>query len=235
MEKIFEKIPFFGFYSPNFQKFVDKDLYDAQSQSYIRLTKVKIWYGTAREDYKENISGKFILGIQSFYINTLNGEKKETKINCGDLVSNDIIIKELELIEGDYITKLYMCYNDIISYLKFITRKDKILEIGNYDKNLEKTIPFNLDPSPHMIHSFHGYFNKCGLRALGCVHLKRRKFFFFNHIEIFRVRHILKTKPEEKSKWVEEKIMQLNYYERAFIRVCLLPDSQFSSVIMFCY
>ena len=85
-----------------------------------------------------------------------------------------------------------------------------------------------------MIQSFHGYFNEYGLRAIGCTHLKRRNYFFLNLIDVFRFRHLLKTNEKEKEKWTEEKIKALGFQEKAFIRLCLLPDSQFSCVIQFC-
>ena len=161
-------------------------------------------------------------------------EKKQTEIHSGTLSCGDIITKELILNEGDYITKFNICYNDIISYIKFTTKKNQILELGNYDKNCEKTLPFNDEKTPHMIQSFHGYYNEYGLRALGFIHLKRQNYFFLNLIDVFRLRHKLKINEEEKNKWTEEEIQKLNYNERAFIRLCLLPDSQFSTVTKFC-
>ncbi len=236
MENLFEIIPYLGYYHEKCEKFVDKDLFESQYQNYIKLTKVKLWYGTCcrDSDYNENIFGRAILGIQSDYVNPLNGEKKQTKMYCGKLTSNDIITKDLELNDGDYITKFYICYNDIITYIKFITKKEKILEIGNYDKDCAKTISFNNDETPHMIQSFHGRFNDYGLRALGCVHVKRKNYFFLNLIDVFRYRHLMKNNQKERDKWTEDKIKSLNTEEKAFINLCLLPDSQFYCVIKFC-
>ena len=233
MEKIFEITPFLGFYHEECKKFVDKDIFEPQFQKYIRVVKVKIWYGTC-SGTGENIYGKYILGIQCDYHNPINGERKQTEIHSGTLNSIDITTKELELLEGDYITKINMCYNDIISYIKFTTKKNKILEVGNYDKNCEKTLNFNDEKTPHMIQTFHGFYNEYGLRALGFIHLKRQNYFFLNLIDVFRLRHKIKTSVQEKEKWTEEEIQKLNYAQRAFIRLCLLPDSQFSSVIKFC-
>lgn len=235
MEKLFEIIPNLGYISEQFKKFVDKDIFEQQFQNYIKLSKVKFWYGSTSPDNDvENIKGQYILGIQCDYHNPINGEKKQTELHCGNLKSSDIYTKELELNEGDYITKFYLCYNDIISYIKFVTKKEKILEVGKFNRECEKTISFNLDESPHMIQSFHGYFNEYGLRAIGCTHLKRRNYFFLNLIDVFRFRHLLKTNEKEKEKWTEEKIKALGFQEKAFIRLCLLPDSQFSCVIQFC-
>ena len=235
MEKIFETLPFLGYIHSQCTKFVDRELFEPKYQNYIRLTKVKIWFGRPSPKIKGNdISNKYILGIQCDYHNSITGEKKQTKMNCGKIDSFDIITKDIELNEGDYITKFYICYNDIISYIKFITKKEIIFEIGQYDKDCEKTINFNIDEYPHMIHSFHGYYDECGLRALGCMNLKRKNYFFLNLIDIFRFRHIIKNNENEKKKWTEDKIKNLNYLEKAFIKLCLLPDSQFSIVIKYC-
>ena len=236
MEKLFETIPYLGFYHQKCTKFIDKEIFEPQFQSYIRLIKVKIWYGTVSNKItgNENINGKCILGIQCDYHNSITGEKKQAQMNCGSLNSFDIEVKDIELNDGDYITKFYICYNEIISYIKFITKKDKVFEIGQYNKDSEKTISFNNDESPHMIHSFQGYYNEYGLRALGCVHIKRKNYFFLNLIDVFRFRYRMKNNETERKKWTEERINNLKDLEKAFIKLCLLPDSQFSIVIKYC-
>jgi hypothetical protein len=237
MEKYFEVIPNLGFYHQRCTKFTDNSLFE-EHKNYIKLEKVKLWYGSVsqkiKEDEKENISGRCILGIQCEYQNTISGEKKQTQMHCGSLTSNDISTSELELKEGDYISKFYICFNDVITYLKFITKKGKILEYGVFDKDCEKTISFNFDESVHMIHSFFGYYNEYGLRALGCNHLKRKNYFFFNLIDVFRYRYKLSQDQKEKDKWDEKAISQLGYYEKAFLKLCLLPKAVFFSVIKYC-
>ncbi len=234
MDKIFETLPLLGLYHQECKKFDDKELYEQQYRKFMRLVKVKLWYGTTTGS-KENISqNKYILGIQCDYQNTLNGEKKKTEMHCGTLNSYDIITKELELNEGDYICKFYICFNDIIQYIKFVSKKEKILEVGNFDKSCSKTIKFNLDESPHMIKHFYGYYNEYGLRALGCIHLKRKNYYFLNLIDVFRYRHVLKTNSIEKKKWDDKKINKLGYFEKAFLKFCLLPDAQFFYVVQFC-
>jgi len=56
--------------------------------------------------------------------------------------------------------------------------------------------------------------------------------FFF--VDYFRYRRILKLKNEEIEKWTEEKVKSLTYYEQAFIRICLLPNSLFYNIISYC-
>ena len=235
MEKTFEVVPLLGFYHQKCRKFDDSDLFK-EHKYYMKLIKLKLWYGTIspKIEEKENIYGKCILGIQCDYQNTINGEKKQTEMHCGALTSNDINTKELELKEGDYISKFYICFNDVITYLKFVTKKDKSIEFGVFDKDSQKTIIFNSDESAHMIHSFFGYYNDYGLRALGCIHLKRKKYFFFNLIDVFRYRYKIKTNEEEKNKWNEEAISKLGYLEKTFVKLCLLPNALFFCVIKYC-
>ena len=81
MENFFEVIPFLGFYHQNCKKFVDKDIFELQYYKYIRLTKVKIWYGSSSfiKEGNENISGKNILGIQCEYNDLITGKKRKLK------------------------------------------------------------------------------------------------------------------------------------------------------------
>ncbi len=44
----------------------------------------------------------------------------------------------------------------------------------------------------------------------------------------------MKNNQKERDKWTEDKIKSLNTEEKAFINLCLLPDSQFYCVIKFC-
>ena len=58
MDKIFEITPFLGFYHEECKKFVDKNIFEVQFHNYIRLIKVKIWYGTYFNFYY-----KFCIGL----------------------------------------------------------------------------------------------------------------------------------------------------------------------------
>ena len=80
-------------------------------------------------------------------------------MHCRALTSNEITTSE-ELKEGDYISKFYIYFNDVIIYLKFVTKKDKNIVLGVFDKDSQKTISFNSDESCHMHHSFFGYYNE---------------------------------------------------------------------------
>ena len=109
MKDVFEKTPILGFYNQKCKKFIDLDLFDIKNKKYIKLRKVKIWYGNSDCEYNlidDTINGKNILGIQCEYLNSLNGEIKSTEMNCGKISDPNISTEILDLSNNDYITKL---------------------------------------------------------------------------------------------------------------------------------
>jgi len=54
------------------------------------------------------------------YKNIITGEEKESLIHSGQLLSSDIIEKNIELKAGEYFNKFYIGFDYEISYIKFI-------------------------------------------------------------------------------------------------------------------
>lgn len=238
MEKkeIFEKTPYLGYYSQNFTKFIDEELFDLIHRNFIKLKKVKLWYGTSEESMEKKlgkITGENILGIQCEYLNSITGEIKSTNMNCGKITGDNIITKVLDLSNNDYITKFIICYNNIISYIKFETKFKQNFEVGAYNKDLSKTLKINSSNERYMLVSFYGYYNELGLRAIGCNYISKEKYIFLYFIDFFRYRHYLKKNYEEKEKWTDVKINALTYFEKLFINVCLLPTALFFNIIKY--
>ena len=127
-EEIFEYTPFLGFYDKTCKKFQDIELFDKAHINYIKLRKVKIWH-------ERNI----ILGIQCEYLNSISGKTKITDMYCGKISGENINTKVLDLTNNDYITKFIICYNKIITYIKFQTKFNQTFEIGKFNKDLSKT------------------------------------------------------------------------------------------------
>ena len=233
---IFEKTPFLGCYNRNCKKFVDETMFDLKYKNYIKLKKVKIWYGksdSSKETIDDNVKNKNILGIQCEYLNSITGEIKSSEMHCGSITDEFIITNTLDLSNGDYIIKFIICYNNIISYIKLETKLNQILELGTFNKDLSKTLKLNSDKEAHILVSFYGYYNELGLRALGCNFVKRNNFVLFNCIDYFRYRLFLKDNSEEKEQWTEEKVHNLTYDEQVFIMICLLPNSLFFNIIKY--
>ena len=86
-----------------------------------------------------------------------------------------------------------------------------------------------------MIHSFVGYYNTYGLRALGCKYILKKDFILINLMGILRLRHIFKINEKEKEKWEDPKeLNKLSTEMKAIAKLCQLPDAQFASVMKFC-
>lgn len=235
-KEVFEKTPYLGYYSQNFTKFIDEELFELIHRNYIKLKKVKLWYGNSDESFEnkhEKTKGENILGIQCEYLNSITGEIKSTEMNCGKITGDNIITKVLDLSNNDYITKFIICYNNIISYIKLETRFNQIFEVGTYNKNLSKTLKMNSETGSYMLVSFYGYYNELGLRAIGCNYITKEKYIFLNFIDYFRYRHFLKHNDGEKEKWTDDKINALTYFEQLFIKTCLLPSALFFNIIKY--
>lgn len=234
IEKKYDSTPVYGYIPKEKTRFCDTDLFGEELWKYAVLKKIKVWYGSPKKT-DENIKEKCPLGIQCVYQDIVSGVKKTSEQHCGDLSSNDIETKEIELKEGDYFTKFNIGFDITINHLKFTTKKGEVLEFGQVKEEYEKTIPFNEEKNPHMIQCFVGYYNSSGLRALGCRHISKKDFVFINLMGILRFRHVLKINNDEKEKWSKkESIEQLNFEMKAIAKLCLLPDAQFASVMRFC-
>ena len=54
-------------------------------------------------------------------------------------------------------------------------------------------------------------------------------------MDILRIRHFFKVNKEESEKWKDKnRLNQYNLYLKAVAKLCLLPDTQFYSVIKYC-
>lgn len=74
-----------------------------------------------------------------------------------------------------------------------------------------------------MIHSFFGYYNAYGLRALGCKYILKKDFILINLIGVLRLRHLFKENEKERKKWEDpDEIKNLPYEMQAVAMLCLL-------------
>ena len=238
-EKKYEKTPLFGYIPKNRIYFDDKDIFGDEQWKNVILKKIKIWYGTCGVKKGEEIpKHKIPLGIQCTYQNTATGEIKTSEQHCGELTSDDIEIKELELGLNDYFTNFHIgfdTFDSFITHLKFTTKKGKFIEFGEIKKEFEKTVILNERKEPQTLSLFSGYINNCGLTALGVVYISKKNFILVNFLGIFRLRHMMKKNEEEKIKWTnEEKLKNLPEGMRVVARLCNLPDSLFINVLKFC-
>ena len=230
----YQNTPCFGYIPKEKTRFCDKDLFSDDLWKYVILKKIKLWYGTPKSG-DENLKEKIILGIQCFYQDTVTGAKTTTEQHCGDLSSDDIETDEYELKENDYFTQFNIDFEFAITHLKFTTKSGEFLEFGKEKEDRKKTVEFNTDKEPHMIHSFVGIYNIYGLRALGCKHIYKKDFLLIHLMGILRLRHIFKIDEKERKKWEDpETLNKLPLEMKAIAKLCALPDATFAVVMKYC-
>ena len=224
--------PVYGYMPREKKRFCDKDLFGDGLWKYAILKKIKLWYGTPKIGDKE-VKEKIILGIQCVYQDKITGIKIPTEYHCGDLSNDDIETNEYELKQNDYFTEFNINFEYAVTYLKFTTRSGDFIELGREREDTKRTIEFNTDKEPHMIHSFVGIYDIYGLRALGCKHIYRKDYVLIRYMGILRLRHIFKIDENERKKWeVPETLNKLPLEMRAIAKLCALPDDIFVNVIL---
>ena len=231
IEKKYESTPMYGVIQyGDKKKFNDCDLFKADLWKYAILIKLKLWWGSP--DKKEISKSKTLLGIQCRYKNIITGEEKESLIHSGKLLSSDIIIKEIELKHGEYITKFHIGFDYEISYIKFETNKNSIIELGNIINSEIKTVKLN--NGINMIQCFIGYYNKNRILALQCKFISKKNFVFINIMDILRLRHFFRINNKEREKWQNKNIInKFNLFYKAVAKLCMLPDNTFFDIIKY--
>ena len=225
--------PVYGYVPREKTRFCDKDLFGDELWKYVILKKIKLWYGTPKSG-DDDLKEKSVLGIQCIYQDLVSGEKTTTEQHCGDLSNDDIEVKELELKENDFFTKFNVDFEKTITHLKFTTKQGESIEVGKEKEETKKTVEFN-EIKDTMIHSFIGYYNVYGLRALGCKYILKKDFILINLMGVLRLRHLFKIDEKERKKWEDPKELdKLSYEMKTIAKLCQLPDAQFASVMKFC-
>ena len=230
-KKYFLSSPSYGMIeSHKSKRFNDMKLFTAKSYLFTKLTKVKVWFGTPSERSDKD-KGKVVLGIEAEY----KLLKDKSNRNVGEVKSCDIVVKEIKIKDSsDFFTKLLLCVEDVITYIKFVTKKGNVLELGNFEQNISKEISLNNDNDSSIIQTLHGYYDNSGLRALGARYIQAKRFYFINNMEILGIRYRIKRYKEFKEKWEnEENIKKLNISMQAIIKLAFLPDNTFAMVFKF--
>ena len=225
--------PVYGYVPREKTRFCDKDLFGDELWKYVILKKIKLWYGTPKSG-DDDLKEKSVLGIQCIYQDLVSGEKTTTEQHCGDLSNDDIEVKELELKENDFFTKFNVDFEKTITHLKFTTKQGESIEVGKEKEETKKTVEFN-QMKDVMIHSFIGYYDIYGLRALGCKYILKKDFILINLMGVLRLRHVFKIDENERKKWENpQELAKLPLDMKAIAKLCSLPDAQFASVMKFC-
>ena len=233
IESKYDSTPIYGIISKDKKRFNDCDLFKDDLWKYAVLKKITIWWGTPKK-IENTTRIKTLLGIQCKYKNIMTGKEEESQAHCGHLESNDIEVKHIELKPNDYFNHFYIGFDTSISYIKFETKEKESIEFGQPIKEDLKKVKTNIGNEPYMVQCFIGYYNENRITALGCKIIKKKDYIILNIMDILRLRHFLKFNIKEQEKWKDKNFLnQHKLFIRAVANLCLLPDSQFYSVIKY--
>ena len=219
----------FGFIekdSPEKKPIIGQELFSEHLRSSTTINSLKIWYGSPAG--KNDV--KTILGIQIKYINFITGEKKETEYQGAPIEGMDVEVKELNIKEGDYLSKMYIGFDEYINHLKFKTKKKEIIEFGFIIEDNEKKSVNELNLDNNIILNLKGYYSSNGVRAIGCDYISYKDFCLIRWIDLFRLR--LRLKNEKEKKKYEDDYDKLKDM-RAIYKTCIFPLTIFASIIKY--
>ena len=214
--------------NPNKKPIIGYDLFPENIRLYSSIKSIKIWYGNPPDE--QNI--KSLLGIQVMYLNYFTGEKKMTEYQGSQITELNVETKELNIKEDDYLSKVYLGFNQFITHLKFETKNGDSIEIGNIIEEQEKNSVNDINEGRNIIMNIKGYIFPKGIRTIGFEYMPYKKFFFNRLIDLFRLRHKVQKEFKDKYNNLEE-INKLNYEMKCALKICQLPDTHFSCIIKY--
>ena len=205
-----------------------KDLFDEKLFPFTTIKSIKVWFGSLQE--KTNFES--LLGMEIVYLNYITGEKKNTKYMGVPIETQNVQVKELNIKEGQYLSKMNLGFVDYITYLKFTTNKGEYIEFGTKDNNEKNLSVVNSDNN--IILNLKGYTSPSGIRCLGCDYISYQDFFFNRLVDIFRLRTRL-IRDEKYKKQYEDKneLSKLDNEMKLFLKVCQSPKNLFWNVIKY--
>jgi hypothetical protein len=212
---------------PDKEEIKGKELFPEHLWPSTTIKHIKLWYGSTAG----NKDIKSLLGIQIKYLNYITGEKKETNYQGAPIEGMDVEVQELEIKEGDHLSKFHIGFDDYITHLMFKTIKGENVEIGTVNESTEKQSVNEINSDNNIILNIKGYYSKNGIRSIGCNYISFKDFCFIRWIDLLRLRHNLKD--EEYKKKFDEKYNQLNDSMKIVYKTCNLADGCFSIILKY--
>ncbi len=221
-ERIYNKIkpiPLYGVLpTTKIPRFNDDNFSSKENLFKYRLSKICVYIGEKNS----------IKGIHSFYKNLKN---EEFPGEPGyDTSNKDLNFEKIEIAPNDY-----LCYMNIwsgdngITKLAFKTKKGKELIVGEGGEE-KKINCINKTNNNVILNLSGGYYNN-QLCLLACKYINIQDY-YANSIGYFELKRKLKN--EEYKKNVLANLNQYSEIDKILVRVCLLPDSCFDIVVLFC-
>jgi len=209
------------------KKLIDgKKLFPDNLRSSTTIKSLKIWFGS-----HPGGSVKSLLGIKIKYINYITGEKKETDYQGAKIEGMDVEVKELEIKEGDHLSKINIGFDDYITHIKFATIKGKFIEFGIIIEDNEKQFVNELNSRDNIILNLKGYSDQNGIRAIGYDYLSFKDFCLIRWINLLRIRNYMKN--EKYLQNLQNEYTKFDIGMKSIFKTCRLPQSCFSIILSF--
>ena len=186
-----------------------------------KIIKLKIWSG--KKDGSD-----VIYGIQAFYKNINTGKLTITDEYKGDGFQT---VEEFNIKSNEYLNKFYVRFDtELITRVGFETNKGNKFIVGD-GKGEDKYIKFN--DGNNIIITIYGCYNKY-LEAIGVGYVERNLYLKKMCFGYFELRFKFKKDENFKNEWLK-KYDNLNLFEKALLKTCILPDAAFTQIIRFCF
>ena len=185
-----------------------------------KIIKLKIWSG--KKDGSD-----VIYGIQAFYKNINTGKLTITDEYKGDGFQT---VEEFNIKSNEYLNKFYVRFDTEITRVGFETNKGNKFIVGD-GKGEDKYIKFN--DGNNIIITIYGCYNKY-LEAIGVGYVERNLYLKKMCFGYFELRFKFKKDENFKNEWLK-KYDNLNLFEKALLKTCILPDAAFTQIIRFCF
>ena len=185
-----------------------------------KIIKLKIWSG--KKDGSD-----VIYGIQAFYKNINTGKLTITDEYRGEGFEK---VEEFKIKTNEYLNKFYVKFDKEITRVGFETNKGNKFIVGD-GKGEDKYIKFN--DGNNIIITIYGCYNKY-LEAIGVGYVERDWYMKKMCFGYFELRFKFKKDENFKNEWLK-KYDNLNLFEKALLKTCILPDAAFTQIIRFCF
>ena len=202
-------------------KSFDDEEFFSDSLFNFKISRVKIFHGKIDRN-------EIVTGIQIFYRDRIKGNTTTTGEFKSEKGSD--LYEELNLEANENLVNFQIRTGEKgVDYLEFGTNKGKNIKCGG-NTGEEKITDFNNNQDKIILGFFGGYSN-C-LNSLWVYYISKKDFVSVLYAGLFNLRYVLKKNLEFKKKILENKD-KLNNDDYAILKVCLLPDAPFCSVMRY--
>ena len=211
----------FGNIFPDSKSFDDENFFGENILNF-KISQIKIFHGT--------IDGaELVTGIQIYYRDRIKG----TITTTGEFKSEKTgeLYEELILEPNENLVDFQIRTGDKgVNNLEFKTNKGRTIKCGG-NGGEQKITEFSNSQEKYIILGIFGGYSNC-LNSFGVYFISKKNFIKILYGGLFNLRFILKKKNEVKKQILENKDkLNLEFY--TILKVCLLPDSAFCSVMRY--